>query len=123
MMNQSLQPTCWSFAAAAYDESLAGRCITGTAPPKQMRLDEHVGGGMLSVGHVGAAVTALIGREQDSAELEYLLRLPTCQIVTSVGLGGSGKTRLAVAAATTLGHAYMPMVWCLCRSRRSHRRR
>ncbi len=43
--------------------------------------------------------TPLIGREADLAELAERLADPACRLVSIVGLGGVGKTRLAVAAA------------------------
>lgn len=44
--------------------------------------------------------TPLIGREAELAELNHLLALPECRLITLVGLGGIGKTRLA----TQVGH-------------------
>jgi predicted ATPase/class 3 adenylate cyclase len=49
-----------------------------------------------------AAPTALFGREADVAELARLVRGPRGRLVTLVGPGGVGKTRLAIAAATRL---------------------
>ncbi len=40
--------------------------------------------------------TTFIGREQEMADLCSLLRRDTCRIVTLAGLGGIGKTRLAL---------------------------
>ena len=53
---------------------------------------------------MGAApgpLTALIGREQDLARLHALLDDPACRLVTLVGPGGIGKTRLALEAGAT----------------------
>jgi DNA-binding SARP family transcriptional activator/predicted ATPase/ABC-type glycerol-3-phosphate transport system substrate-binding protein len=41
----------------------------------------------------------LIGREQELAEIEDMLASPDCRLLTIVGPGGIGKTRLAVEAA------------------------
>jgi predicted ATPase/DNA-binding transcriptional LysR family regulator len=45
--------------------------------------------------------SAIVGREQEVGELEELLRGPT-RLVTLTGTGGSGKTRLALEAASRL---------------------
>ena len=46
-------------------------------------------------------LTSLIGREQDLARLHALLDDPACRLVTLVGPGGIGKTRLALEAGAT----------------------
>lgn len=43
--------------------------------------------------------TSFIGRKQELAEISALLENPACRLVTLVGPGGIGKTRLAVQAA------------------------
>ncbi len=43
--------------------------------------------------------TNFLGRERELDELAALLRLPDARLVTVVGVGGVGKTRLAVEAA------------------------
>jgi len=43
--------------------------------------------------------TPLIGRQREVAELDQLLRDPHCRLLTLVGPGGMGKTRLAIEAA------------------------
>jgi len=43
--------------------------------------------------------TTFIGREREMAELSSLLRQENCRIVTLTGLGGIGKTRLALEVA------------------------
>ncbi|MBV7334421.1 ATP-binding protein [Chloroflexi bacterium TSY] len=43
-------------------------------------------------------ITPFIGREKELAELTQLLAEPACQLLTLVGPGGIGKTRLATAA-------------------------
>ena len=54
-------------------------------------------------------VTSLVGRE---AEIELIHRdLGAARIVTLTGPGGSGKTRLAIAAARQLREAYPHGVW------------
>lgn len=44
--------------------------------------------------------TPFIGRERELVEIAGLLADPACRLLTLVGLGGIGKTRLAVEAAS-----------------------
>lgn len=46
-----------------------------------------------------AALTPFVGRSQELAELAALLATPECRLVTLVGQGGVGKTRLALQTA------------------------
>ena len=50
--------------------------------------------------------TPLIGREREVEQLSQLLRDPQCRLLTLVGPGGIGKTRLAVEAASNLQDAF-----------------
>ena len=43
-----------------------------------------------------------VGRTQELADITARLLNPECRLLTLTGLGGSGKTRLAIEAATTL---------------------
>ncbi len=49
--------------------------------------------------HVPLPSTPFLGRRHELAELARLLMDPACRLITLVGLGGVGKTRLALAAA------------------------
>ncbi len=53
-------------------------------------------------------VTPFIGREQELAELLRRLADPTCHLLTLIGPGGIGKTRLAIEAATRLASGSPP---------------
>lgn len=52
-----------------------------------------------------AQTTPFIGREQEVAEIVRRLRDPACRLLTLVGPGGIGKTRLAIEAARSLVEA------------------
>ena len=49
----------------------------------------------------------LIGRDREIDEAVARLRDPHCRLLTFTGLGGSGKTRLAQAAASQLQNAFL----------------
>jgi predicted ATPase/DNA-binding SARP family transcriptional activator len=50
--------------------------------------------------------TSFIGRDLELAEINNLLSKPLCQLLTLLGPGGVGKTRLAVQAAKELAGKY-----------------
>lgn len=55
------------------------------------------------VDNLPAALTPLVGREAELREVCSLYRSEDCRLVTVTGAGGTGKTRLALAAAARLG--------------------
>src|SRR5207253_11268046 len=60
-------------------------------------------------GNLPAETTSFIGRRRELAELRA--RLTEGRLVTLVGPGGVGKTRLAVRAATELGRGFAAGSW------------
>ena len=57
------------------------------------------------------AVTPFIGRQTELAELRQKLLHPDTRLLTLVGEGGIGKTRLAVAVATQVQHDFPDGLW------------
>lgn len=53
----------------------------------------------------------LVGRETELTEIRRRLTDPTCRLLTLVGAGGVGKSRLALAGAEALGAAFLNGVW------------
>ena len=60
-------------------------------------------------GHIPAELTSFIGRRQDVVEVKRLLS--SARLVTLTGVGGSGKTRLAIRIARELRRAFADGVW------------
>ena len=58
-----------------------------------------------------AAVNPLIGREAELAELRRLVWRDDVRVVTIIGPGGVGKTRLAMEMAAKLGDRFPDSVW------------
>lgn len=57
------------------------------------------------VSNLPAQPTRFVGRESELVDLARLLRDPDCRLLTLVGPGGVGKTRLAIEAASRAGQA------------------
>src|SRR6266513_6234895 len=55
--------------------------------------------------------TALVGRHREVADLRQLLLSDDGRLVTLTGVGGCGKTRLALAVASSLLGAFKDGVW------------
>lgn len=63
--------------------------------------------GVQRVAKLPAQITGFVGREKDLAEVCRLLEtVENCRLLSLVGPGGMGKTRLALEAATRLQSAY-----------------
>jgi len=58
-----------------------------------------------------ASVTPFVGREVELAQLGRILSDPECCLLTLIGPGGIGKTRLAMQFASTQRATY-PHGWC-----------
>src|SRR5215217_5342378 len=50
--------------------------------------------------------TPFVGRTKEHLDITTRLLNPDCRLLTLTGLGGSGKTRLAVEAATTVASQF-----------------
>ena len=61
--------------------------------------------------NVPSPVSSLLGREADLATLRDLIAVHQQRLVTLTGVGGSGKTRLAVQVAADLLGAFADGVW------------
>lgn len=59
-------------------------------------------GALPAQNNLPAATTPFIGRQSDREELAAILRRPDARLLTISGLGGSGKTRLALETARSL---------------------
>ncbi|MET0415183.1 MAG: BTAD domain-containing putative transcriptional regulator, partial [Actinoplanes sp.] len=70
----------------------------GSPPGVAGQPDRHGAGGP-AASDLPRPLTTLIGRERELARLHELLDDPACRLVTLVGPGGIGKTRLAVEVA------------------------
>jgi predicted ATPase/DNA-binding SARP family transcriptional activator len=62
-------------------------------------------------GNLPAQLTPFVGREETLAEIEGRLRDPGCRLLTLVGPGGSGKTRLVLEAAARQAGRYPHGAW------------
>ena len=62
-----------------------------------------------SAGNLPVALTSIIGREAEKAEIKRLLS--TTRLVTLTGAGGAGKTRLALQVASEVVEHFSDGVW------------
>src|SRR6266704_846962 len=94
------------FAAALQDASLAASTpLTSPAPMEDGKV-------LLNVvkpeplWKVPTTFTSFIGREQDVAAIEAMLLRPELRLLTLAGIGGIGKTRLALQIATQMRSSF-----------------
>src|SRR4051812_44743784 len=62
-----------------------------------------------AVGNLPAELTSFVGRRSEGAKVKRLLS--DARLVTLTGVGGIGKTRLAVRVAAEAGRAFPDGVW------------
>src|SRR2546425_3825422 len=62
-----------------------------------------------SAGNLGAEVTTFIGRRHEAFEVKRLLSVS--RLATLTGVGGVGKTRLAMRVAKDLNRTYADGAW------------
>jgi DNA-binding SARP family transcriptional activator len=82
----------------------------GVAPqPETLRLYEQLQGGPVGPPHnLPARTTPFVDRPAERALLRQQLRQPGCRLITLCGLGGTGKTRLALELAAALARVAPP---------------
>ncbi|MEJ2737781.1 MAG: BTAD domain-containing putative transcriptional regulator, partial [Anaerolineae bacterium] len=73
-----------------YDQIREGTLQAPIRPPSLRPCQPH---------NLPASLTPFVGRETEVAEIQDLLQDPACRLLTLVGPGGIGKTRLALEAA------------------------
>jgi len=108
-------------AALAHYELLRGTLVEqlGIEPAEETRaLYERIRRGVVlpspsraPPNNLPAPVTPLIGRQNELLEIRERLRDPSCRLLTLVGPGGIGKSRLALQVAHKLIQAFPDGVW------------
>lgn len=61
--------------------------------------------------HLPTPATPFLGRKRELAEIAGLLADANCRLLTLVGAGGMGKTRLAIEAAAATGTSFANGAW------------
>ena len=89
-------------------ETLARRGYRFVGPVIERPRDRQGGGGN-ERSNLPEPLTSFIGRERELVEIKRLL--PSSRLLTLVGVGGIGKTRLALQVAAEVMDAYRDGVW------------
>ena len=93
-------------------ETLARRGYRFVGPVKKRRDDREPGAAKVQPrprSNLLEPLTSFIGRERELVEIKRLL--PTTRLLTLVGVGGTGKTRLALQLGAEVLDAYHDGVW------------
>lgn len=80
---------------ALFEQIRSGKVGSDAASPKKS-----------PISNLPAASTPFVGRERELQDLGQLLADPQCRLLTLVGPGGMGKTRLALELASQHRHAF-----------------
>ncbi len=86
--------------------TLVAQSKAGGARPLPDRVESQV-----ATGQLPTPATPFFGREEERAQLRTRLLNPAQRLITLLGQGGVGKTRLALAAAADLTGAFADGVW------------
>ncbi|MCA9921950.1 MAG: hypothetical protein KC421_06255, partial [Anaerolineales bacterium] len=87
-----------------FEQADAGRIFRGA-------VDGETTASVRTLHNLPADTTSFVGREQELAHIRERLNLPACRLLTIVGPGGVGKTRLALTAARRQRSQYLDGVW------------
>ena len=90
-------------------ETLAGRGYRFVGPVVELRGGVAYDAARSGLGNLPEPLASFVGRERELVELKRLLA--NNRILTLVGAGGIGKTRLAVQLAAEVSDAYRDGVW------------
>ena len=83
--------------------------LTGSPPEVRPHRHADATGSEHTPGYLPTPLTSFIGRERELMDVERLIG--RARLLTLTGAGGSGKTRLAVAAAARVRSGYEDGVW------------
>jgi predicted ATPase/DNA-binding winged helix-turn-helix (wHTH) protein len=90
-------------------ETLARRGYRFVGPVAELEDSPQVARGESPQWNLPEPLTSFVGRERELVEIKWLL--PKNRLLTLVGMGGIGKTRLALQAAAEVAGAYRDGVW------------